>query len=245
MDAGPSLLSSSLSQRYIVGGHNCICSITRECVICRRKAVKPQLQLFGQLPIERVNPGPVFNKVGVDYAGLVLIKYGHVHKPTIVKAYICVFVSLAVKAIHLELVSDLTADAFTACLQRFIYRCGLPSLMWRDHGTNFVGAAREIKNLYQFLRDSSTKDAITKFLTTKNTNWTFIPQNAPHFGGLWEAAVKSMKTHLRKVVGSVKLTFVIKCQLYSHKLKPVSTVGPWCLSLMIMMALKHQLLVIS
>jgi len=103
----------------------------------------------------------------------VLIKYGHVHKPTIVKAYICVFVSLAVKAIHLELVSDLTADAFTACLQRFIYRCGLPCLMWRDHGTNFVGAAREIKNLYQFLRDSSTKDAITKFLTTKNTNWKF------------------------------------------------------------------------
>jgi len=79
--------------------------------------------------------------------------------------------------------------------------------MWRDHGTNFVGAAREIKNLYQFLRDSSTKDAITKFLTTKNTNWKFIPQNAPHFGGLWEAAVKSMKTHLRKVVESVKLTF--------------------------------------
>jgi len=53
--------------------------------------------VVGQLPIERVNPGPVFNKVGVDYAGLVLIKYGHVHKPTIVKAYICVFVSLTIK----------------------------------------------------------------------------------------------------------------------------------------------------
>jgi len=154
-----------------------------------------------------VTPGPVFDKVGVDYAGPVLIKYGHVRKPTVVKAYICVFVSLTVKAVHLELVSDLTADAFIACLRRFISRRGLPSLIWSDHGTNFVGAAHEIKNLYQFLRNSSTQDAITKFLTTKNINWKFIPQNAPHFGGLWEAAVKSMKTHLRKVVGSVKLTF--------------------------------------
>ena len=52
--------------------------------------MKPQPQLLGQLPIERVTPGPVFDKVGVDYAGPVLIKYGHVRKPTVVKAYICV-----------------------------------------------------------------------------------------------------------------------------------------------------------
>ena len=72
--------------------------------------------MLGQLPIERLTPGPVFNKVGVDYAGPLLIKYGHVRKPTIVKSYICVSVSLTVKAVHLELVSDLTADAFIACL---------------------------------------------------------------------------------------------------------------------------------
>ena len=118
LHAGPTLLSASLSQRYhIVGGHSRIRSITRECVVCRRKAVKPQPQLLGQLPIKRVTPGPVFDKVGVDYAGPVLIKYGHVRKPTVVKAYIFVFVSLTIKAVHLELVSDLTVDAFIACLQ--------------------------------------------------------------------------------------------------------------------------------
>ena len=85
--AGPTLLSASLSQRYhIVGGRSCIRSITRECVVCRRKAVKPQPQLLGQLPIERVTPGPVFDKVGVDYADPVLIKYGHVRKATVVRA---------------------------------------------------------------------------------------------------------------------------------------------------------------
>ena len=81
-----------------------------------RERVKPQPQMLGQLPIERLTAGPVFNKVGVDYAGPLLIKYGHVRKPTIVKSYICVSVSLTVKAVHLELVSDLTTDAFIACL---------------------------------------------------------------------------------------------------------------------------------
>ena len=110
---------------------------------------------MGQLSIERVTPGSVFDKVGVDYAGPVLIKRGHVRRPTLVKAYVCVFVSLTVKAVHLELVSNLTSEAFVACLRTFIARCGRP-LIWSDHGINFVGAAHEIKELLQFLREQET-----------------------------------------------------------------------------------------
>ena len=72
--------------------------------------------MLGQLPIERITPDSVFDKVGVDYAGPVLIKYGYVRKPTVVKAYICMFVSLSIKAVLLELVTDLTTEAFIACL---------------------------------------------------------------------------------------------------------------------------------
>ena len=89
--------------------------------------------MLRQLPVERITPGLVFDKVGVDYAGPVFIKYGYVHKPTIVNAYICVFVSLSIKAVRVEL--DLTSGAFTACLKRFISRRGLPSLMWSDNST--------------------------------------------------------------------------------------------------------------
>ena len=99
MHAGPTLLSSSLNQRFhIIGARKVIRSITRQCVICRRHSIKPQNQLLGQLPTERVSSTPSFEKSGVDYdyAGLFQIKYGHVRKPTIiVKAYICVFVCLA------------------------------------------------------------------------------------------------------------------------------------------------------
>ena len=66
---------------------------------------------------------------------------------TILKAYICVFISMLVKAVHIEAVSVLTIEAFLACLQQFIACCGKPNVVWSDHGTNFTGAAQELKEL--------------------------------------------------------------------------------------------------
>lgn len=81
----------------------------------------------------------------MDYAGPIHVKYGTVCKPTILKGYICLFVCRAVQAVHLELVSDLTTEAFIATLRRFMARSGKPSLIWSDHGTNFVGAEQAFK----------------------------------------------------------------------------------------------------
>ena len=67
----------------------------RQCVTCRRQTVRHQLQLMGQLPLDRVTPGCVFEKVGVDYAGPFHIKYGVVRKPTLVEAYVCFFLFLS------------------------------------------------------------------------------------------------------------------------------------------------------
>ena len=130
-----------------------------------------------------------------------------VRKPITVKTYICVFVSLAVKAVHLEAVSDLTSEAFVAALRRFVARRGCPTLIWSDNGTNFVGANRELKEMHEFLAQQDTGRTVTDVCSTLGIEWRFIPERSPHFGGLWEAAVKSAKTHLRRVVGDVKLTF--------------------------------------
>lgn len=90
LHAGPSLVFSSLSRRfYVLSMKKIVRSVIRKCTVCRRFSARPSPQLMGQLPLERVTPGNVFEKVGVDYAGPVLIKYGMVRKPTIVKAYIC------------------------------------------------------------------------------------------------------------------------------------------------------------
>jgi len=185
LHAGLSLVLASLSDRYhVIGSRKTVCSVVRGCLTCRKLLVRPQPQMLGQLPCERTTPGSVFENVGVDYAGPVYVKYGHVRKPVIVKACICVFVSFSVKAAHLELMSDLTTDVFIAALRQFIDRRGKPSILWSDHGTNFIGAARELKELAKFFEELKTQDIVSQFCTSQGIKWTFIPEHAPHFGGL-------------------------------------------------------------
>ncbi len=114
---------------------------------------------------------------------------------------------LSIKAVHLELVTELTSEAFTTCLKRFTSRRGLSSLISSDNGTNFIGATREIKEPYQFYNSRLPRRDISNYLNDQKITWKFIPQHAPHFGGLWEVAVKSTKTHLRRILRDVKLTY--------------------------------------
>ena len=111
---------------------------------------------------------------------------------------------ITIKAVHLELVSDLS---FIAALRRFISRRGKPSLIWSDHGTNFIGAVRELKEFITFFQNQQTQGVISEFCSMQNITWSFIPERTPHFGGLWEAAVKSMKRYLKRVIGETKPTF--------------------------------------
>ena len=143
-------------------------SVVHNCVTCRRFSVKPRPQLQGQLSAECVTPDAVFERVGLDYAGPFLLKYGPIQRHTVVKASVCVFVSLTVKAVHLELVSDLTTDAFIATLRRFVAYQGKPSLIWSDHGTNFVGAARELRQFINFFQDQKTQGLIPEFCAMQN-----------------------------------------------------------------------------
>ena len=209
LHAGPTRVAAFLSSRFcILGARRAIRSVTRSCVVCRRVAGKPTSQLLGQLPRERVSPGlMVFSHTGVDYAGPILVKSGPVRKPLITKAYVCVFVSFSVKAVHLEVVTDLSTAAFIATLRRFVGRRGKPSVMWSDHGTNFVGAARKLKELYEAFGRTEAQNVFSDFCSSQGIQWNFTPEHAPHFGGLWEAAVKSFKYHLLRVVGDVRLTY--------------------------------------
>ena len=85
--AGPQLLASSLSCRFHIIGHcRIIRSITRGCVTCRRISVQPHPQMMGQLPMVRITPDIVFDRVGIDYVGPVYHKYGSIRKPTVVQS---------------------------------------------------------------------------------------------------------------------------------------------------------------
>jgi hypothetical protein len=74
-----------------------------------------------------------------------LLRSGTPRSRKTIKSYISVFVCLATRAIHLEVVTALTTDAFIAALKSFIARRGKKSVIYSDNGTNFQGAANQLK----------------------------------------------------------------------------------------------------
>ncbi len=206
--AGPTALTSILGSSYVIPGlHNLLKKISRTCPQCQRAYAKPLSCQMGLLPASRTTPAPPFDKTGVDFAGPLLIKQGYTRKPVLLKTYVSVFVCLATKAIHLELCASLSTEDFLATFKRFVARRGCPSAMFSDNGTNFVGAREEIRELQRLIESREVRDGITSFASSHGIEWHHIPPRAPHFGGLWEAAVKSMKTLLRKNIKPHPLRF--------------------------------------
>ena len=110
----------------------------------------------------------MFNQVGIDYAGPIMVKSGSPRKPFITKVYVCVFVSFTVKAVHLEPVSALTTATFIATLRRFMAQRGKPMVIWSDHGANFVGAAKELKALYALFKTNERNVKVAEFCSMQN-----------------------------------------------------------------------------
>ncbi|XP_063994589.1 uncharacterized protein LOC135172476 [Diachasmimorpha longicaudata] len=205
---GTQLTLAHIRQRYwIIGGRAPVRSHILKCVICaRHRAVRAQ-QLMGQLPSRRVTPSRVFLHSGVDFAGPInILRWrGSGAGKTMYKAYICLFVCFATSATHLELVTDLTADGFIAAYKRFTARRGICATLTSDRGLNFIGAEKELR---QIIHQASSESATIKnWRATNGTEWRFNPPYSPHMGGKWEAAVKSTKHHLRRVIGNSTLTY--------------------------------------
>ena len=160
---------------------------------------------MGVLPAPRVTPCRPFLRVGVDYAGPILIRSSRGRGQHASKGYIALFVCLATKAVHLEVVSDGTTEAFLAALKRLTSRRGLCSQIYSDCGTAFMGADKELRCLLQAV--SAENQQLLDRSASEGIEWKFNPPSAPHFGGIWEAAVKSVKHHVRRVLGEHRLTY--------------------------------------
>lgn len=157
---------------------------------------------MGNLPSSRLHTEYVFDNTAVDYAGPVMILNRKGRGGTLIKSYLCIFVCLAIKAVHIELVTDLSSTTFLAALDRFVARRGRPRTIYSDNGTCFVGACNE---LARFLKSNSNE--ISSQSSNSHINFKFSPAYSPHFNGLAEGSVKSVKYHLKRVLGLANLTY--------------------------------------
>lgn len=231
LHAGQRLVLSTINQKFwIVNGIQAVKKVIHKCVICFKLKADTAKQLMGSLPHDRVNACRPFQKIGLDFAGPILVKQSRIRKSVESKAYVCVFVCFATKAIHLELASDLKTETFLACLKRFIARRGLPTDIYSDNASTFKCADTKMQELYKLQSSAEHQKEFFDFSAQKGINFNFIPCYSPIFAGLAEAGVKSFKFHLKRVVQKALLTYeelnTVLCQiesiLNSRPLMPLS-----------------------
>ncbi|XP_014486671.1 PREDICTED: uncharacterized protein LOC106750684 [Dinoponera quadriceps] len=192
-------------QFWTPGGRRLVRQLLHNCMPCMRWRATSLQPLMGDLPRARVTPSRPFTMTEFYFAGPVLLRTTKGKGHRAYKGYICAFVCLATRAVHLEAVTDYMTEAFLAAFQRFISRRGLCREVFSDCGTNFVGADAKLRALFRASSEESRK--LVEHLAEKGIRWRFNPPSAPHFGGMWEAAVKSVKYHIHTVIGEATLTY--------------------------------------
>ncbi|XP_050685659.1 uncharacterized protein LOC126980084 [Leptidea sinapis] len=207
LHGGPQVMLNFIRSKYwIIRARDQVKKHFRRCIACLRHSKANRVQLMGQLPEARLKPCKPFKATGVDYAGPVNIKFSPGRGAKSYKGYICVFVCMVTRAIHIEAVTDLTSKGFIAAFRRFTSRRGHCQDLYSDNGTNFVGADNQLRDMFDRAK-SNLPDEIAELLTLESTTWHFIPPQSPNFGGLWEAGVRCAKNHLKKVIGDSTLTY--------------------------------------
>ena len=137
--------------------------------------------MTADLPEFRVQGTFAFTTVGIDYLGPLIIKAERKSKE---KVWVCLFSCNMSRAIHLEIVPDLSTEAFLRCLQRFTACRGIPRLITSDNATNFKGASKILLKLIQ-------TPEVQAYLASKRITWCFLLQKAP-----WQGDVSSHWSNL-------------------------------------------------
>ena len=180
--AGVSTLVSTLRGNFwIIGVRRLAKSIISKCVRCQRHDSRACSQPVAPLPELRVKSAPPFTVTGLDFAGPLFCA----DFPS-KKFYILLFTCAVVRAVHLELTDSMSLYDCLLAVRRFIARRGLPSVFYSDNAKTFVAASIHLQKLYGPL----------------SPRWKFIVPRSPWWGGWWERLVRSVKTALRKTLGS-------------------------------------------
>ena len=171
-------LSIIRESHWIINGRRAVRSVITSCVKCIRFNATAMTQQMGNLPHARVNPSYPFSHVGIDYAGPIKIRASSGRGIKSCKAYIVVFVCLSTKAVHLDLSSSYDTKHFLYAFKGFVSRRGLCTDIYSDCGTNFVGADRELRALFNKYLSHSSK--IRDDLSSLGINWHFNPPSSPN-----------------------------------------------------------------
>ena len=198
--AGVSHTLAAIRQEYwIVKGRMEVKTVSH-CLVCRRHE-GPSFSLPRMLPWprERVAQSLPFQFIGLDYLGPVLVKEGG----EVIKTWICLFTCMAVRAIHLEWVKNLTPEQFLSCLRRFVARRGKPQLIISDNAPQFKVVKVAIDKQWKHVMQD---EDVRHYIKEGGIKWQFTTALSPWKGGFYERLVALVKRSLQKGIGQKQLT---------------------------------------
>ena len=158
-------LTEIRSKFWIVRGRQYVRKLIHECVVCRRQegiAYKPPNP--PALPVFRITKDHPFTYTGVDFAGPLYVK--QVNAVAMEKVYLVIYTCAVSRAIHLDVVSDMTAEAFIRSFRRFTSRRGIPREVKSDNGKTFKAASKQLAALFEIPQ-------VKKYLSDQRIRWTF------------------------------------------------------------------------
>ncbi|VDK77869.1 unnamed protein product, partial [Cylicostephanus goldi] len=184
---------AGIRQRFwIPKGRQIVKNFIRKCIICKRWNGRPYFYPDSPpLPHSRIDPSRPFAHVGIDLAGPFRIVDSEKQQ---CKRWVMLATCMTTRAVHLEIVNNLSANETINAIRRLIARRGKPEIIISDNGTNFT-----LSN--DILKDCENKifcDKVEEFLTTEKVEWRFITPLSPWKGGFYERMIGIMKNVLRK-----------------------------------------------
>ena len=203
------MITSLRGQYWLVGGRRLAKRVKKECVSCQRLDAPAGSQIWAPLPDLRVTQTPPFSVTGMDHAGPL-----YCSDAPRKKFYVLLFTCAVVRAVHFELVDSMSCADTMLALRRFAARRGLPSVLYSDNARGFVKSQGELMKHFGHL----------------SPEWKFIVPRSPWWGGWWERLVRSMKSALKKSVGTQCLsrteleTTLHECEAFINS-RPLTFVG--------------------
>jgi len=177
----------------------------------KRKCVpsKDLNQQMAPLPALRSDEPASFRNVSVDLFGPLFAKHDCVNNatncphPEESKVYGALFTCFHSRAVHLELIRGQGTEEFLNSFRCFCARRGIPNTMFSDNAKNFKQSSKELRALYKSVNWSTVANEGKQ----KEINWIFNVEKAPWANGIAERMVRSVKTPLRIILGTARLTY--------------------------------------
>ena len=165
---GAAATLTAVRERYHVPkGRVMAKQVVADCRRCRRYRARPSGSPEGLLPENRVKPARPFSICGADF-------FGPLHLNEEGKVWVLILSCAVIRGVHLEMVTDQSAEQVSLALRRFVARRGVPKVIYSDNAKTFK--------------------CLSKIVPWE---WKFIPEKAPWHGGFYERLIAVVKNCLK------------------------------------------------